>query len=44
MTLSVCKSVCSLKFFGKKGDAKKWETNIDRYYIIQGYNKVIKVP
>ena len=30
------------KFFGKKSDAKKWETNIDRYYIIQGYNKVIK--
>jgi hypothetical protein len=28
-------------FFGVKTDAKKWEKNMDRYYIIQGFNKII---
>jgi hypothetical protein len=29
------------KFFGEKTNANKWEIGIDRYYIIQGFNKVV---
>lgn len=30
------------KYFGVKTDASIWENNIDRYYILQGNNNVIK--
>lgn len=29
------------KFFGQGGNAIKWEKGMDRYYILQGYNKVV---
>ena len=30
------------KYFGVKADASMWENKIDRYYILQGNNEVIK--
>ena len=29
------------KFWGKETDSREWEGNIDRYYILQGYNRII---
>jgi len=30
------------KFFGQGGNAIKWEKGVDRYYILQGYNRIVK--
>lgn len=30
------------KFWGKYADSRDWEEGIDRYYIIQGFNKIIR--